>query len=370
MQTRSTTKRIEASLPWRGTVCTRCHHTGHTSRKCPKAERQIVSVQAPRNDLPALARTQPGLSTLPREIRDLIYKNLVTSCCPIKVCYDFKTSTIYLRLLESEKGGIAATFLCHVIARSSLAVEVYEVFFRSNIFEFGDCGILEEFIRFGYTLVEIRRSRLSQAMIGARTLVKAWIGERYQPLPFGRQELTFDRRPWVRNITINLHCDHHESAVVKQLSLTSKLLRLQRLDIWIHGLCNKHGQINTIDQKIGQIADVCKRIRERIGARLTVWVLKSWLGICASHSHHYLHENSAVKWENVGWMWEPLSNEAIAKVMSCRIGTHREHMQMLMATNNLTQDGPLRRFAGHWLQDHKEQEALAKSEAVAKNAVH
>lgn len=368
MQTRSYTKLIGALLPSPGTVCTKCQQAGHTSRDCAKIERLIVSLRVPPNTLLALARAQPGLSTLPREIRDLIYANLVTSSISIKVCYDYKTSTIYLRLLESGRGGIAAAFMCNAVARSPLAIEVYEVFFKNNIFECGDCEILEEFIRSRYTDVEIRMSRSSTFVDGGKTFVKARVGEPYKPLR--RQEIPFNRQPWVRKIKISLHCDNQETKIAEQLSLVLRLPRLQCVDMSIHGLCNKRGKINTIDQRIGQIADVCKKIRERIGARLTVRVLKSWLGICVSRSHHCLYENLMVKWEDVSWMWEPPSEEARTKVEIWRTGTHREHMQVLMATKHLMQNSQLRCFGEHWRQDHRELQRLAKGKANTKDAVH
>ncbi len=368
MQTRSSTKRIRTSLPSPGTVCTKCQKAGHTSRECAEAERLIVALRVPPNTLLALARNQPGLSTLPREIRDLIYENLVTTSTPIKVCFDYNTSKIYLRLRESEKGGIAAAFMCHAVTRSSLAVEVYEVFFKNNIFVCGDCEVLEEFIRSRYTDVELRMSKSSKFVDRGRTFVKDGVGEPYQPLH--RQTILFDRQPWVRNIGINLHCDNQEPKVAEQLGLVLRLPRLQSIDIWIHGLCNKRGKINTIDQKIGQIAAVCKKIRERIGARLTVRVLKSWLGICVSQSHHWLYENVRVKWQDVSWMWEPPSKETMMKVKTWTPGTHREHMQVLMATGDLTQNFDLRCFVQHWLQDHRELERLAKNKADTKDAVH
>jgi len=370
MQTRSLTKVMGASLPSPGTVCTKCHQDGHISRHCAKVERLIVPLRVPLEMLTRLARTQPGLSTLPREIREIIYRNLVTSPMPIKVCYDFNTSTVYLRLWEGGKRGIAAAFLCDAVHRSLLAMEIYEAFFKSNTFECGDCKILEEFIHSRCTDLEIRMSQYEELLVqSGGTFAKARVGEPYRPLKNWRK-VNFNNRPWVRHLRITMHCDHQESKAAEQLGLVLKFPRLQSIGITIHGLCAKRDMINSIDQKIAQIAEVCKKIRERIGARLTVRVLKSWLGVCISQSHHCLYENLLVKWEDVSWMWEPPSEEAKLKVETWRTGTHREHLQVLMATKDLTQTSQLRVFGEHWLQDRKELQRLAKSKTDAKNATH
>lgn len=79
-------------------------------------------------------RTQPSLTTLPREIRNQIYHYLVVSSRPIKVCYDYNSPSLYLRA-GRRNNEISIEFLCYAVERSELAQEICEEFFRNNIFD-------------------------------------------------------------------------------------------------------------------------------------------------------------------------------------------------------------------------------------------
>lgn len=353
MKTRSSNRRTNRS------------QAGRVSRDADVGNSLIVSLRVHPEALLALSRAQPGLATLPREIRDLVYEHLVTSPSPIEVRHDHDGSSFSIRLFGKGERGVAAAFLCETVQGSSLAPEVYEVFFKENTFECIDCVVLERFLSSGHTKVGVRMKRGSKSTTATRGCENTRRAELHRPLK--RYELQFDKRPWLRNIKIKLHCDFQESKNEEQLSLILGLPRLQHLDILIHGLCNKRGYINMVDLTIGQIATVCTKIREKIGSGLRVQVLKNWHDFCSSHCYHYLvhDEASLMTWLDVSWMWEAPSNETCTEA-EMTMAAHREHVQAMVATGDLSQSCQLRVFAKHWTRYHMEIVALAEREIMAR----
>lgn len=295
----------------------------------------------------------------------MIYENLVTSSTTIKVCFDLKTAKVYLRLYNNGKGDIAVDFLCDAVGRSAIASEVYEVFFKHNTFECGDCEILEHFLLARKTALDIWKPQYGQRRIfSSVSYAQSRVGEPYQPLQ--RKQLIFRKTPWLRSLKIALHCDDQESnyTAEQQLSLVLELPRLQRVEIWIYGFCVKPNKFNSVDLKVAEIAEVCKEIREKVGARLTVRVLKSWLAVCHSRQQHYLYENAAVKWEDVSWIWEPLDEAARLRVER-GVATHRDYMKVMVSKKYPSHTNQIDCFGQHWQEDHREQQEIAKTKAAA-----
>lgn len=328
--------------------------------KRSQARHLIVSLRVPSEALLALSRAQPGLATLPREIRDLVYEHLVTSPSPIKVCYDHDGLSAFIRLFENGERGVAAAFLCETVRGSSLAPEVYEVFFKNNTFECVDCKMLEQFISSGHTKFGVRMNKGSELTTATQASENALRADLHRPMK--RYELQFDKRPWLRNFKVKLHCDFRESNYVEQLGLILALPHLQHLDIFIQGLCNKEGYINMVDLTIGEIATLCTEIREKIGSGLSVQVLKNWHDFCSSPVYHYINESPSMNWLDVSWMWEAPSTEICAE-FEMTMAAHREHMQAMVATGDLLQSSQLRVFGKHWIRYHMEMVALANRNA-------
>ena len=275
--------------------------------------------------------TPPGLSTLPQEIRNQIYGYLIVSSKPIKVCFGNDPSFgLYLRAGRQNK-DISIEFLCHAIKGSQFAREVYEEFFRNNLFDCGTCENLRRFLTNTTTRFNFQNNMI--------------------PSSRNYGNLKFDKELWIRKVKTSISSDIFERRISKNLSCLLRCPSLQQVEITVFGL---EVENDPVDRNIETVARVCKSIREKIGSGLKVYVQKHWR--CtprASLLGQGLISNRELT--DVSWMWEEPSKETRLRVEN-GLGTHREKISVLMSTGWVRHKGKVGAWAQYWREEHDEQQ--------------
>ena len=252
-------------------------------------------------------RSQPRLTTLPRETRNQIYRYLVVSSKPIKVCYDDNSSWFYLRAGRQNK-DISVEFLCHAVVGSELAQETYEEFFRNNIFDCS-CQNLRRFL----TTATTRFNSLNNFLV---------------PTTTNHGYMKFQKMPWIRKVKISIYNDVFERKPSEHLAYLLKCPHLQQVEIRIFGLDNKFDEINPIHRTIEAMARVCKSIRDKIAGGLIVKVQQPW-NARRAHARRALFMVGDLELEDISWMWEEPSEEAKG-IVGAGFGTNNEKIQVFM----------------------------------------
>ena len=278
--------------------------------------------------------TPPGLSTLPQEIRNQIYGYLIISSKPIKVCFGKDPSFgLYLRAGRQNK-DISIEFLCHAVKGSQFAREVYEEFFRNNLFDCGTCENLRRFL--------------------TNTTTRFNFQNNMNPSSRNYGNLKFDTELWIRKVKVSISSDIFEHRISKNLSCLLRCPSLQQVEITVFGL---EVENDPVDRNIETVARVCKSIREKIGSGLKVYVQKHWR--CPPRAS-LLGQGSISNREltDVSWMWEEPSKEARLRVEN-GVGTHREKISVLMSTGWARHKGKVGAWAQYWREEHDEQQEYA-----------
>ena len=285
--------------------------------------------------------TPPGLSTLPQEIRNQIYGYLIVSSKPIKVCFGNNPSLwLYLRAGRQNK-DISIEFLCHAVKGSQFAQEVYQEFFRNNLFDCDTCENLRRFL----TISTTRFAPQSTLF----------------PKSTNHGYLEFEKESWIRKVKVSIYSDLFERRTSENLSYLLRCPGLQQVEITVFGLSTNKKKNDPVDMIIEAVAIACKSIREKIGNGLIVNVQKDWLdwastgALTSSRLGERLIENP--KLEDVSWMWEEPSKEASLRVKD-GVGTHREKISVLMSTGWARRKGKVGAWAEYWREEHNEQRSM------------
>ena len=283
--------------------------------------------------------SRPSLTTLPREIRNQIYRHLVVSSKPIKVCYDYDSLWLYLKAGRRNR-DVSTEFLCHAVEGSEIAVEVYEEFFRNNTFDCGSCENLRGFLTTTTTRFNFHNNLF--------------------PDTSNHGYLKFEKKPWIRKVQVSIFSNVLKRKLSGHLTHLLGCSHLQQVEIIVFGLTSRSHEINPVDRTIEAIARLCKSIRGKIGGGLIVKVQKDW-GEAPSTSSigHAMISNPEL--ESVSWMWEEPSEEARGRFRK-GLGTHKEEIQMLMSAGWAEKKGKVGAWAKHWREDRNEQQQLKKSQ--------
>ena len=244
--------------------------------------------------MPSLITTEPhvrpNLPSLPRELRDQIYGNVVTYLMPIKLYCG--REFVHSARLEQLRATIR---LIQATSGTAIASEVYEQFFQTNWFE---CDLNDTLPMF---------------------------------LDSSMKSLFRSHEPSTFPVTNSTRSHGFASSKLSFFAMTWSTISHRNLlfvDIKIFDKTVERGQVNPVERTIQTIADVCTQIRAKIGNGLTIRVQKDWAeNSRPGHGDCFLHNPIL---ENISWMWEETSDETRARVQQGS-GTHRECIQVLMS---------------------------------------
>lgn len=271
---------------------------------------------------------RPRLTTLPRETRNQIYRYVIVSSKPIKVCYDYELLRLYLRAGRRNQ-DVSIEFLCHAVEGSKLAQEIYEEFFRNNIFDC-TCQDLRRFLTTTTTRFDFKNNLV--------------------PTASNHGYLKFEKNPWIRKVRVSIFTDVFECKPSEHLAYLLRCPHLQQVEITVFGLPRRSNEIDPVDRTIEAVARVCKSIRGEVGGGLTLRVQKGWMPITP------LIINNIVL-EDVSWMWEEPGKETRGR-LGTGFGRNEEKIQLLMSTGWPGQKGKVGAWAEHWRQEHIDQQRL------------
>ena len=268
----------------------------------------------------------PQFTSLPREIRDRIYGELVLSNEYIYVKDNEERSGVYLDLRHEsfQTGGSLEPFF-EAVSGSAIASEVYQEFFRINRFH-------------------MHPHMLPAFLNGLPTALR---GQQRIGLPAWKENLDFNKLPWLRSLKVSDNCLTPDVFTVKNLALISQLPCLKTLEYGIFPLSTPIGRPTTVFHTIEHIASTISSIRKQIAGGLTVKFRGHWTSVLSYNGNYDDYFGN----EDITWMWDEPTEEMKRKVEN-GLGSHRDCIKVLMSTGFADEEGTIGRWADHWLEDH------------------
>ena len=276
----------------------------------------------------------PQLTSLPREIRDriyqellCIYQELVSIHKSIRVERNDDRNGVQIDLYQiTGRTDRSPESFLEAVDGSAIASEVYQEFFRTN-----------RFYMFPYMLPAFLYN-LPTVLPGS------------SKISFSKNGVV-DKTPWIRSLEIG---EMHRPPAVsnyKYLALISRCTGLKTLKFRIYGDRTSTVGRPDVYLKVEHLASIISRVRKQIKGGLTVEV-RSW------GTPEVTYEGTfETDFADITWMWDEPTEEMKKRVEN-GLGSHRDCIKVLMSTGWKYQEGALGEWADHWIKDHDERKAM------------
>jgi len=264
------------------------------------------------------------LTSLPREIRDRVYYELVVSSDTIAMHYTtLDPPGVYMRFGHMD--GVAPSLLfLKAVAGTKIASEVYEEFFRHNVFH-------------------LEARMVPMFLHDAPAILRDFTEPLRRRTSLSKETLEFDKQAWLRNFEITYYCVSPEVKGAENLALVLQCPRIKTVRILFseRTIGARHNYL--VEEKIGLLATVITGIRKKIAGGLTVQAEKTWFTYDPSASDPAL--------EDITWMWDE-PNEQVKKEVETGVASHRDHIKVQFSGAWKAQGRPYGAWTTHWYQDH------------------